>query len=37
MKSSDDLQRLKVVAHDRKKWKNLVEMMCVVAKAAKNF
>ena len=37
LKSSDDLRRLKVVAHDRKKWKNLVEKMCVVAKAAKNF
>ena len=37
LKSLDDLRRLEVVAHDRKKWKNLVETMCVVAKAEKNF
>ena len=37
LKSLDDLQRLKIVAHDRRQWKNLVDGMCVVAKAAKNF
>ena len=36
LKSFDDLQRLKAVAHDRRQWKNMVEKMCVVAKAAKN-
>lgn len=32
-----DLQRLKSVAQDRKRWKTLVDGMCVAAKAAKNF
>ena len=37
LKTLVDLQRLKDVAHDRKRWKILVDDMCVAAKAAKNF
>ena len=37
LKTLADLQRLKEVAQDRKRWKILVDDMCVAAKAAKNF
>ena len=37
LKTLKDLQTLKVIAQDRNRWINLVEGMCVAAKAAKNF
>ena len=37
LKTLADLQRLKEVAQDRRRWKILVDDMCVAAKAAENF
>ena len=37
LKTLKDLQTLKIIAQDRNRWINMVEEMCVAAKAAKNF
>ena len=36
LKSMDDLHVLKRLARNRKRWKNMIEVMCAAAKAEKN-